>query len=52
MRRYLIENSSEDCNRIYRELTDEQYKFLKDLFDELNAENNLYAPSINIYEVD
>lgn len=38
MKRYLIENSSEDYNRICRELTDEQYKFLKDLFDELNAE--------------
>ena len=47
---YYISNIGEAEAIIHKELTDEEYKLLKSVFDELNCEDNRepYAPFIDI----
>ena len=46
-----IINVGEGDASCYKNVTEEQYKLLKELFDDLNANAKAYAPSIGIYEV-
>lgn len=46
-----IINLGEGNASCYKNVTEEQYKFLKELFDDLNANAEAYAPSIGVYEV-
>ncbi len=52
MKKCVIINSGEGNNKIYRELTDEQFNFLDSLFDEINNSpyGECYAPWISIQE--
>lgn len=52
MKKCVIRNSGEGNNKIYKELTDEQFNFLKSLFDEINNSpyGECYAPWISIWE--
>lgn len=48
MNTYIILNSGESDAKIVKELTEEQYEFLNNLFKELNGTRELYAPYISI----
>lgn len=52
MKKCVIENYGEGYNRIYEELTDEQFNFLNNLFNEINNSpyGESYAPWISIWE--
>ena len=49
MNTYKITNIGEGNATIIKELTEEQYEFLNNLFDELNDAGEPYAPYISIY---
>ena len=49
MNTYRITNIGEANATIVKELTEEQYEFLNNLFDELNDAGKPYAPYISIY---
>lgn len=52
MKKCVIINSAEGRNKLYKELTDEQYEFLNNLFEELNNSDfgECWAPNIYVYE--
>lgn len=50
MNTYKILNSGEADATIVKELTEEQYEFLNNLFKELNDTREAYAPYIYIYK--
>lgn len=54
MKKCVIENYGEGYNRIYEELTDEQFNFLNNLFNEINYSpyGESYAPWISIKEAE
>jgi len=54
MKKCVIINSAEGRNKIYKELTDEQFNFLNSLFDEINNSpyGECYAPWISICEAE
>jgi len=54
MKKCIIRNSGEGNNKIYKELTDEQFNFLDNLFDEINNSpyGECYAPYISIWEAE
>ena len=49
MNTYRITNIGEANATMVKELTEEQYEFLNNLFDELNDVGEPYAPYISIY---
>ena len=50
MKTYRISNIGEANATMVKELTEEQYEFLNNLFEELNNTGKPYAPYISIYE--
>ena len=54
MKKCVIRNSGEGNNKIYKELTDEQFNFLKSIFEEINYSpyGESYAPWISIWEAE
>ena len=50
MKTYRITNTGEANATMVKELTEEQYEFLNNLFEELNDTGEAYAPYIYISE--